>query len=133
MMNILIVYATRQGQTEKIARRLATVLREHGEAPRLVDTDHPDGSLDLEHFQAALVCAPIPAGGYRSAQSSASAETPSRFRRRSSVSYAVAGSRLSAMGCSPPERVANDIVGVSRLCNLAARPAPRYTLLTGRI
>jgi menaquinone-dependent protoporphyrinogen oxidase len=64
MMNILIVYATRQGQTEKIARRLATVLRERGDAPKLVDTDHPDGSLDLEHFQAALVCAPIHAGGY---------------------------------------------------------------------
>jgi menaquinone-dependent protoporphyrinogen oxidase len=64
MMNILIVYATRQGQTEKIASRLATVLRERGDAPKLVDTDHPDGPMDLEYFQGALVCAPIHAGGY---------------------------------------------------------------------
>jgi len=38
MLNILIVYATREGQTEKLARRLATVLRERGDAPELVDT-----------------------------------------------------------------------------------------------
>jgi len=53
-MNILIVYATRQGQTEKIARRLSTVLRERGDEAQLVDADRPDGSLDLEQFQAAL-------------------------------------------------------------------------------
>jgi len=64
MMRILIAYATKEGQTEKIARRLATVLRERGDAPHLLDTDHPDGSMDLEQFQAALVCAPIHAGGY---------------------------------------------------------------------
>jgi menaquinone-dependent protoporphyrinogen oxidase len=64
MMNILIVYATRQGQTGKIARRLASVLRERGDAPTLFDADRADGSLDLERFQAAVVCAPIHAGGY---------------------------------------------------------------------
>jgi len=64
MLNILIVYATREGQTEKIARRLAMVLRERGDAPELVDSDHPDRTLDLEHFHGVLVCAPIHAGGY---------------------------------------------------------------------
>jgi menaquinone-dependent protoporphyrinogen oxidase len=63
-MNILIVYATREGQTEKIARRLATVLRERGDASALIDTDHPDRTLDLDHFDGALVCAPIHIGGY---------------------------------------------------------------------
>jgi len=64
MANILIVYATRQGQTEKIARRIATVLRAQGHAAELFDADRPKETPALEGFQAVFVGAPIHAGGY---------------------------------------------------------------------
>jgi menaquinone-dependent protoporphyrinogen oxidase len=66
MSNVLIAYATRQGQTEKIARRIAQTLRESGHEPRLLDTERrSEGEkLELERFQVAIVAAPIHAGGY---------------------------------------------------------------------
>ena len=56
--------ATREGQTEKIARRIAATLDAQGHVAELFDADHPPASLELERFQAAIVGAPIHAGGY---------------------------------------------------------------------
>lgn len=64
MANILIAYATRRGQTEKIARRLADGLRSRGHAPELVNADPGNGFSESERIGAVLVCAPIIAGGY---------------------------------------------------------------------
>jgi menaquinone-dependent protoporphyrinogen oxidase len=63
-MKILIAYATRQGQTGKIARHIAAVLGEQGQAHELWDLDQPPGELDLGQFAAAIVAAPIHVGGY---------------------------------------------------------------------
>jgi menaquinone-dependent protoporphyrinogen oxidase len=66
MSNVLIVYATREGQTGKIARRLAETLRSDRHRVELLDTDHPgeNAALDASRFQAVIVAAPIHAGGY---------------------------------------------------------------------
>jgi menaquinone-dependent protoporphyrinogen oxidase len=64
MANVLIAYATREGQTEKIARRVAQTLAAQGHAGELFDADQRALLLELERFQAAIVCAPIHAGGY---------------------------------------------------------------------
>jgi menaquinone-dependent protoporphyrinogen oxidase len=64
MTRVLVVYATREGQTEKIARRLAAVLQAGGVGVELFDAEHPSRELDLERFGAALIGSPIRSGGY---------------------------------------------------------------------
>jgi menaquinone-dependent protoporphyrinogen oxidase len=64
MANILIVYATREGQTEKIARRLAETLAARGHTAELFDADHESARVDLERFHAVVVGGPIHAQGY---------------------------------------------------------------------
>lgn len=64
MANVLIVYATKEGQTGKIARRIAQTLRAMGHGAELLDVEHSTDPLDLESFQAILVGGPIHAGGY---------------------------------------------------------------------
>jgi menaquinone-dependent protoporphyrinogen oxidase len=63
-MLILIAYATRQGQTEKIARRIADVLGEEGHTAELRDLDQVGKQIELSRYGAAIVTAPIHAGGY---------------------------------------------------------------------
>jgi menaquinone-dependent protoporphyrinogen oxidase len=64
MANILIVYATREGQTEKIARRLAETLAARGHTPELFDADHESAKVNLERFHSVVVGGPIHAQGY---------------------------------------------------------------------
>jgi len=63
MAKILIVYATREGQTEKIAQHMATVLRSRGDTVDLIDAD-VERPRALASFNAVIVAAPIHAGGY---------------------------------------------------------------------
>ena len=64
MANVLIVYATKDGQTSKIAQRMAATLRKEGHEATLFDADHDSSLLDLERFDVAVVGGPIHAGGY---------------------------------------------------------------------
>jgi menaquinone-dependent protoporphyrinogen oxidase len=64
MANTLIAYATRHGHTERIARRVAGVLRSRGHASELVNTDDANWFPDSPGIRAVLVCAPIIVGGY---------------------------------------------------------------------
>ncbi|HZU81504.1 MAG TPA: flavodoxin domain-containing protein [Polyangiaceae bacterium] len=64
MSNVIVVYASREGQTEKIARRIASVVQQHGHAVALFDAEHPTPGIDLARFDVAFVGAPIHAGGY---------------------------------------------------------------------
>jgi menaquinone-dependent protoporphyrinogen oxidase len=61
---VLIVYATQEGQTEKIVRHIAETLAADGHQAKLVDADHAPIPADLERFEAVLVGAPIHAEGY---------------------------------------------------------------------
>jgi menaquinone-dependent protoporphyrinogen oxidase len=64
MARVLIVYATREGQTERIARRMAETLRRHAHAAELFDADQNAPAPELTGFQAVIVGGPIHAGGY---------------------------------------------------------------------
>ncbi len=64
MSNVLIVYATKEGQTERIARCMSDTLTASGHSVELVDADHHTPPSDLSRFQVVLVGGPIHAGGY---------------------------------------------------------------------
>ncbi len=63
-MNVLIVYETKQGQTEKIARRLAELLTVFGHVVQVTKASLYTKGQTLEAFQLVVVGAPIHAGGY---------------------------------------------------------------------
>jgi menaquinone-dependent protoporphyrinogen oxidase len=64
MSNVLIVYATKEGQTERIARCMSDALTADGHSVELVDADHQEPPPDLTRFQVVAVGGPIHAGGY---------------------------------------------------------------------
>jgi len=64
MANVLIVYATKEGQTAKIARHIALTLSSAGHNAELFDVDHPTPRIDLTRFQFAIVGGPVHAQGY---------------------------------------------------------------------
>jgi len=64
MANVLIVYATKEGQTAKIARHIAQSLDAAGHSSELFDVAHPTPHLDFGRFQFAIVGGPIHAQGY---------------------------------------------------------------------
>lgn len=63
MANVLVVYATHDGQTRKIAERIATVLRVHRHVVELLDATQ-SREVDLARFDAAFVGSPVRAQGY---------------------------------------------------------------------
>jgi len=65
MANVLVAFATHDGQTRKVAERIATVLRVRHHAVELLDLGHPPPeTLDLSQFQAVLLGSPIRAQRY---------------------------------------------------------------------
>jgi len=65
MANVLVAFATHDGQTRKVAVRIATVLRVRHHAVELLDLGRPPPeTLDLSQFQAVLLGSPIRAQGY---------------------------------------------------------------------
>ncbi len=64
MANVLVVYATHDGQTRKIAERIATVLRVQRHVVELLDAARSPRTIDLGRFQAVFVGSPIHAEGY---------------------------------------------------------------------
>jgi len=64
MANVLIVYVTRLGHTQRIAARMAQALRAWGHGVELIDAEQPYGGLKLDRFDRFIVGAPILAGGY---------------------------------------------------------------------
>lgn len=64
MAEILILFATREGQTQKIARRMAALLEAKGHAVHLRDVDRSSAELDLGRYAAIFVGAPVRMGSY---------------------------------------------------------------------
>ncbi len=64
MANVLIVYASRNGQTKKIAERIAEALAADGHRSQLLDAGAAHADVDPRRFTRVFVCAPIYAGGY---------------------------------------------------------------------
>lgn len=63
-MNLLIAYATTDGQTRKIARFAADRLAGQGHAVELLNVEDTEG-LDLSRFDAAILAGSLHAGGYQ--------------------------------------------------------------------
>jgi menaquinone-dependent protoporphyrinogen oxidase len=62
-MNILIFYATVEGQTRKIAEKISRVAEDNGNMVYLADAAQP-GLSDPAGYDAAILCAPIHIGKY---------------------------------------------------------------------
>jgi menaquinone-dependent protoporphyrinogen oxidase len=63
MSNVLIVYATREGQTEKIAKCIAATVIAEGHAAELFDLEHSKERRTPEQFDVVVIGAPLH-GGY---------------------------------------------------------------------
>lgn len=93
-MKLMIGYATKEGQTRKIARHIADMAAEAGHAVELLAIDDAD-DLALNRFDAILLAAPVHVGHYPKAMgkfvsdhAAALSDAPARFL---SVSLAAAG------------------------------------------
>ncbi|HET9034974.1 MAG TPA: flavodoxin domain-containing protein [Myxococcaceae bacterium] len=64
MAAVLVVYATRDGQTRKIAERIANVLRVRRHVVELLDAARAPRDVDLSRFQAVFIGSSVHAGGY---------------------------------------------------------------------
>jgi menaquinone-dependent protoporphyrinogen oxidase len=64
MANVLIVFATKEGQSGKVARYLAAAFKAFGHVVELHDAEHDRKVPDFARPHAAVVCAPIHARGY---------------------------------------------------------------------
>lgn len=64
MAEVLVLFASREGQTEKIARRMAAVLEAKGHRVEIRDVDRSSGEVDLGRYGAIFVGAPIRMGHY---------------------------------------------------------------------
>ena len=58
-MKVLIAYATTEGQTRKIAEKIANQVRELGHAAELVDVDRGRHKINVDDFNAVIVAASV--------------------------------------------------------------------------
>ena len=67
MASFLVCYGTGEGQTAKIATRIADVLRERGHEATTMDASVPEPDLSLDAYDSILVGASIHAGRHQRA------------------------------------------------------------------
>ncbi len=67
MTRILVLYGTTEGQTEKIARRLAETMRKEGCQVEVIDSRRLPAAFSLSSYDAALIGASMHAGGFQRA------------------------------------------------------------------
>lgn len=66
-MNLLLVYGTTEGQTQKIARFIADHLAQQGNQTRLANAIDMTAAPDLREYDAVIIAASLHAGHYQSA------------------------------------------------------------------
>ncbi|MCG8433225.1 MAG: menaquinone-dependent protoporphyrinogen IX dehydrogenase [Gammaproteobacteria bacterium] len=64
MNSILILYATIDGQTEKIAKDIATIISHHGFTVDVRDIEALPGEFSIERYDALIFGAPVRYGKY---------------------------------------------------------------------
>ncbi|MGZ6141196.1 MAG: flavodoxin domain-containing protein, partial [Myxococcaceae bacterium] len=64
MATVLVVYSTHDGQTRKIAERIAAVLRVRRHVVELLDAARVPRTVDLSRFEAVFIGSPIVKNGY---------------------------------------------------------------------
>ena len=62
MKTLLVLYATREGHTERIAGRLAVAIRARGHSADAIDAANPPERFRLDLYDAALLAASVHAG-----------------------------------------------------------------------
>lgn len=65
MRSLLVIYATGEGQTAKVAARIAETLRTAGHDATAVDLDDVDATVDLEAYDGVLLGASIHLGKHQ--------------------------------------------------------------------
>ena len=63
---VLVLYATREGQTRKIAEHIAAAVRARGGAADAVDAKHPPAGLSVSNYKGAVVAASVHVGKHES-------------------------------------------------------------------
>jgi menaquinone-dependent protoporphyrinogen oxidase len=58
-MKVLIAYATTEGQTKKIAEKVAHQAGELGHAVELINTDHKHREIHVDDFDAVIIAASV--------------------------------------------------------------------------
>lgn len=93
-MNVLVAYATSEGQTRKIARRVADRLADRGQSVELLPLADAD-DIDLDRFDRVILAASIHMGHFQRALSDFAARHAERLHAKPalllSVSLAAAG------------------------------------------
>lgn len=62
MKPILVLYATREGQTRRIAEHVAATIRAHGVDAQIMDAADPADSIDLTAYEAIVLAASVHTG-----------------------------------------------------------------------
>ncbi|MDZ4085701.1 MAG: flavodoxin domain-containing protein [Tabrizicola sp.] len=98
-MNLLIAYATTDGQTRKIARFAADRLAGQGHAVELLNVEDTEG-LDLSRFDGAILAGSLHAGGYQKSLARFATDQAAALARMPTLFLAVS---LSAAGNDPED------------------------------
>lgn len=98
-MRILILFATTDGQTAKIARHALVTLSDLGHAVALVRAED-FGTLDVAAFDAVVVAGSLHAGGFQSSLGDVVAAHAAALSERPNIFLAVS---LSAAGTDPTD------------------------------
>jgi menaquinone-dependent protoporphyrinogen oxidase len=61
---VIVVYATREGQTRKIANYVAAAIRSRGNTVDVVDAARPPADLDLSRYGGAVIAASVHLGAH---------------------------------------------------------------------
>jgi menaquinone-dependent protoporphyrinogen oxidase len=62
MERVLVLYATHEGQTQRIAGHMAAAVRAHGLLANVVNAAHVPGGFSLDAYSAAIVAASVHCG-----------------------------------------------------------------------
>jgi menaquinone-dependent protoporphyrinogen oxidase len=98
-MRLLVVYATTDGQTRKIARFAADRLAGQGHGVELLNADDAEG-LDLARFDAAILAGSLHAGGFQRSLRRFAAASRDALAAMPTLFLAVS---LSAAGTDPDD------------------------------
>jgi len=64
MKSVLVLYATREGHTRRIAEHLAATIRARGYSSDVLDSAHPPAGFSLVNYSAAIVAASVHQGAH---------------------------------------------------------------------
>ena len=116
-MKLLVLYATTDGQTRKIARHVADALADLGLAVELLDARDTEG-LDLSRFDRAILAGSLHAGGYQ--------KTLAAFAQANAAALNAMPTLFLAVSLSAAGSDADDWAGL-RACLAAFEAATGWT------